>query len=122
LRQDVTKVRLRADVTITQGFQQPELVGLVPVFEVTLEEDRLQLKAYPNPTQEILYLDWENQFQPTGWQYRLVDLNGRVLLTESFRSTTETINTSAYASGMYILQVFDDKKQLVHSVSIEIIH
>lgn len=71
-----------------------------------LEANSTLFKAYPNPADTELYLEFE---QPTIFRYQLVDLLGRILkegVEES--ATTHQIDLQNLEAGSYVLMVFLD--------------
>lgn len=63
----------------------------------------IRFSVYPNPTAGNLLLQTDgNKY----YDYKLMDLQGRVLLRGKVNGTT-TIALEAYARGIYLLQVAD---------------
>lgn len=63
-----------------------------------LESDELNLSIYPNPTNDILYIESNNTFE----KIELIDVLGKTIL--SF-SSSETIDISDVPNGMYTLRM-----------------
>ena len=63
-------------------------------------------KFYPNPTSDYLNIFFKNQEGRKDGIFRLVDMNGRVVL--EFKAdkmeTTYMLDVERYASGIYFLQ------------------
>jgi len=67
-----------------------------------------QLRAFPNPLQDRLYLSWEgNPHQEL--RYRLQNLNGQNLL-EGVYNTQTGINVQALPPGLYLLQLHQNQR------------
>jgi hypothetical protein len=80
------------------------------------------IKVYPNPVKELLYINFEG-VKATANQLRIqvIDQSGRVILSEEFRSqfSSVEVGTTALYPGFYIVQIkLDDqmfsKKIIVH--------
>jgi hypothetical protein len=71
-----------------------------------LDNDQLQLKASPNPTNDnfLLELDWTGSNQKT---VNIYNLNGKVMYQNTLTENT-TIDVSNWNAGMYIVQIDQD--------------
>ncbi|RUT79668.1 T9SS type A sorting domain-containing protein [Ancylomarina longa] len=58
-----------------------------------------QLRFYPNPVRDILYLENLNQVK----QIQLFDLSGRAVLAVQTPNNSVNLNMNALKNGMYIL-------------------
>ena len=75
---------------------------------------RFDGKIYPNPTNDQLFIQPDNE---NAYEWTLTDLSGRTLQTG--KSTGETIlDTRSYTTGMYLLQIKADNKISTHKVLI----
>jgi len=70
-----------------------------------IEDDNLQVKVYPNPASEYVYLDIDVQGD---YWIQLYDLNGKLKLQTQ---NVKQINLNDFASGTYLLQIQTDNKQ-----------
>lgn len=89
------------------GVQQP-----FEFFTVDVEENPdvcLSMSVYPNPSQSIVQLNVENHSMKN-LSYQLFDVSGQMLLTEKINNQISSITLESMASGMYILQVFNNKE------------
>lgn len=93
------------NVSLTQGFQQPDTVFLVgndPLLGV------FDLKLYPNPTKEQLFLEASLQ-QATPLVLVVVDARGRAVLPKHHLPAQVAFQTSldvrTLAEGSYFLQI-----------------
>jgi len=85
------------DVLLTQGIHQGNLV----VTSIRGPEPQIQLKAYPNPVLDILIVETEKQ----DLEYRVVDVNGRVLEDGKIRSVPFELDFTGFPSGIYFLWI-----------------
>lgn len=90
---------------LTQGYHQgvflfvsTEDLGNLP-FNVTL---------FPNPASEFVNVSLKD-ISSTNFEYRLFDINGRVLLTGKFNQPTEQIALSQLANSTYFLKIYNSK-------------
>lgn len=60
------------------------------------------IAVFPNPVQETLFVQHQNAAER--WTYRLYSFNGQLLKTDTF-SREAAIDVSAFAKGMYLLQL-----------------
>jgi hypothetical protein len=63
-------------------------------------------KIYPNPATNVLYVEVNNSSIKT---LNIVDVTGRIVLTQTVSSNREAINTSSLQSGTYFLQLSDGR-------------
>lgn len=61
----------------------------------------VQLKVYPNPTAQLLYVSHPEQ---TTFSIRIVDLNGRQVYLGSI-NTTSPLDLGQYPQGMYVVTI-----------------
>jgi P2-related tail formation protein len=73
-------------------------------------------EAYPNPTENVLTLQYESEEQHERILVSIYDLNGRKLLNQEFTKNNYKqmiqISLSSLSTGMYLLDVRNDKKQI----------
>ena len=67
-------------------------------------EESLEIKVYPNPASIDVTVDATHAVE----FYRISDLQGKLLKSESVQSTQFTITTSDLSSGIYLLTLIDD--------------
>lgn len=79
-------------------------VPLTGVVEPVVSYTASNIKVYPNPTNDILYLDLPNQAEVT---VKVFDVSGKLLLEQV--QASNSINTQPLPSGMYVVQVVDQK-------------
>lgn len=66
-------------------------------------ELRNLIRVYPNPTRDIVYIDADNSFR--GLRYTFFDLNGREALSGVITSSTNRIDISRLAAGIYTIKL-----------------
>jgi hypothetical protein len=95
--------------TATQGVQQPYEIYVLGNDDL----DTIQLVAvvYPNPTVSTVQLQIVNA-ELTGFQYRLFDLNGRIITSGTITQVETTIEMERYPAATYLLQVYSETKKL----------
>ncbi len=71
-----------------------------------LSDDNFKVQLIPNPTHDFVTLEWtsEDHF------VKIVDQTGKCVFEQVFRETTNHINLTDLNSGVYFIQVLDDKK------------
>ena len=85
-------------------------VPLTGVVEPVVSSTASNIKVYPNPTNDILYLDLPNQAEVT---IKVFDVSGKLLLEQV--QASNTINTQPLQSGVYVIQVMDKKGTFVRT-------
>jgi lysyl endopeptidase len=63
------------------------------------ENNLISVAVYPNPVKELLMIQIEGEFT-----YQIMDVNGKLLIGGQSMNTT-SLNTSSFATGMYMLTV-----------------
>lgn len=69
----------------------------------------LVFKAFPNPVQEVISLEFSKPVL-TALDFRIVDMSGRVV--KSGKVATNKISVTGLQHGIYLLQVFDSGKRV----------
>ncbi len=60
---------------------------------------------YPNPARDLVNLQWDN---PQGAvSVRILDLNGRILISREVRTSHITLHVGNYPKGIYLIQISD---------------
>jgi hypothetical protein len=95
--------------TVKQGVIQPYQISVLSGAE--REEIQLSFNVFPNPVQGELTLQIEN-LQTESLQYRLFDINGRLLQNSIIRDASSLISTADLIPATYFLQVLDKDKLL----------
>ena len=86
-----------------EGVQQPyEFVQ-----EVGLEEEIIISAVYPNPTTDIIQIEFENAAQR---KLELFDQNGKLVLNSTCSDSNTSLDLSALAKGSYMLSVHREQK------------
>lgn len=100
--------------TLTQGFHQTRL-GTTSIDEIPVPG--LILSVYPNPFSYLLHLSVdEGDFSKL--QYSLLDIQGKVIVSEKINSDLTNIQMQTFAAGNYLLQVRKKSGELVKSFKV----
>lgn len=92
-------------VTVTQGFHQPELCTVVSTDSP--EIDRLQIQVYPNPASTYWQIDY-TQLDNSGLQYAVLNTLGQTLVARRLtKDGTTRIDCAGWQPGIYLLLVTD---------------
>jgi hypothetical protein len=95
--------------TVKQGVIQPYQISVISGAEQ--EAIQLSFQVFPNPVQGELTLQIEN-LQSENLQYRLFDINGRLLQNSIIRDASSLISTTDLVPATYFMQVLDKDKLL----------
>ena len=71
-----------------------------------IRDSSISVTLYPNPIQTHLFIEW-NKALPA--QYSILDLSGRILLSQSSDRQISTIDFSTFAAGVYYLNIDTEK-------------
>ena len=85
---------------LTQGFQQSKLT-VTAIDE--LRETDVEIKVYPNPTQDFVTIHFSKIMEKPGCL--LFDLSGKLLIQKNIESTDAKIDMTRFAEGAYILKL-----------------
>ena len=93
---------------MAQGVQQP-----YEIYSVGIEESPadISLSTFPNPTQGLLTLEFDD-YANQAMDYQIVDLHGKIMLTERINSAHTQIDLSAFVQGTYFIKVIKDAKSV----------
>lgn len=81
------------------------------------EERRNEVKLYPNPVQDILHVQWSNEFVPH--TALIKDLNGKTLFSQAIDDPEGTMLTNLPQSkGVYVLTLMYDDTETHHKIMI----
>jgi hypothetical protein len=75
--------------------------------EVGLDEEIIISAVYPNPTTDIIQIEFENAAQR---KLELFDQNGKLVLHSTCSDSNTSLDLSALAKGSYMLSVYRDQK------------
>ena len=101
-----------------QGIQQPfEFYNL---FSLSLDDNDIsnfEIKAYPNPTVDLLTLSINNAIV-NNQIVEVYDLNGKVILQKEIIQNETQIDFSQFNAGVYLFNVFDKNHTLIKAFKI----
>ncbi len=99
--------------TLTQGFHQTRLT----VTAVSnLLYPGLEIKVFPNPTQEFITIRFSEYIEDT--RYALYDLRGKLIENKLINSTDTEIDLKKYACGQYILKLTNKSQQAIQTFQV----
>ena len=92
--------------SVVQGVQQT--YDITALLGVEIAAIKLELVAYPNPTQEILTLKIDN-YKNESLTYQLYDLQGKLWDSQSLQGAQTQLDMKDLAVGSYLLSIQDEK-------------
>jgi len=96
-----------AGVTVSQGFQQPNIFSLKEIGD--LSSKNLNLLVYPNPASHSITITSENEIEQS--LIRVADINGKYLLSEKVPNlSSHTMNCASWANGVYLITIQDSQQ------------
>jgi len=101
-----------SEYNLSHGIQQDYRIIDIPTY--TDHEQVMTLVASPNPTPDILYLSVENSASnsQTSLRYDLINANGYRVEGAKLQENQTTIDMQKYASGYYLLRIYDAKQNI----------
>jgi hypothetical protein len=105
----VTETYTGAQNTLTQGFHQGTYI-VTSIDENPLLE--FSITAYPNPTSDLVTIDFPSSEGHGNVKIIVTDLSGKVLQTSEMQSDLEQINFSSYANGTYLITVSQNNQSV----------
>jgi len=85
----------------------------------SLDVEKQQLKVYPNPAQNVITLELENDFTPT--TISVINLQGKTIMQQSWSGSKKcNLVTGNWSPGTYIIRLFDsaNNETIVQKVTI----
>lgn len=73
---------------------------LVESFPSETPDTLYTLRAYPNPAQESVTIEWENPEKQL-YQLRMVDMQGKIISTQNTIESSVTVSLKGFAKGIY---------------------
>ncbi len=98
---------------LTQGFHQSKLT-VTAIDALSLTE--MELKVYPNPTSDFVVVHINNA-EVTA-RFALFDFSGKMLSQKPITATDTRLDMLQYASGTYVLKLFDEEEHPIQSFKI----
>lgn len=98
---------------LTQGFQQSGFI-ITTLEEIT--PFNYQVKAFPNPAGDYIYLEANKEFE---MDIRLFDLNGKQIMSTESRNKLTQLNFVGLPNAAYMLYVRDKYGTMVKSFQIQ---
>ena len=92
--------------SVAQGIQQT--YDIVALLGAEISAIKLELVAYPNPTQEILTLKINN-YKNEKLTYQLYDLQGKLWNSQSVKGSQTQLDMNDLAVGTYLLSIQDEE-------------
>lgn len=96
--------------SVAQGVQQPYEISVVTGLAEAVNIN-LQLKVYPNPTNDFLNLVAE-EFNNQSLSYILFDINGQILQNQKLSEKETTISMEFLVPATYFLKVLNEQEEI----------
>lgn len=76
------------------------------------DKSYLSINIYPNPLTEYLNVEIASNNNFKECKYQIVDLNGRILISNIITGSKNRINVAELSSGLYFFQIYSSNKLL----------
>ncbi len=90
------------------GIQQPKLNIVSTTINEQKNENNLVL-VYPNPTTDVVFINTKETLEET--YYELTDVTGKIITSNNFYTTNESIDFKSYSEGIYYLKIYNSNKK-----------
>ena len=98
-------------LTITNDCGDVTIIDTVSITTVGIEDVIGSFEMYPNPANEIVYMNFNEGIADKDVSIVIYDLHGRVVASQSILNKNHQINTSSYLPGTYFVKIIADKYQ-----------
>jgi hypothetical protein len=89
----------RGGLTIFFGISEIPVGNMDPIVET---RRALSLQVYPNPVQDILFIQFEGNYRMQG---KILDLQGRIVRSLGNVQNGQNIDVSEFLAGVYLLKI-----------------
>ncbi|MFC4162496.1 T9SS type A sorting domain-containing protein [Epilithonimonas zeae] len=90
--------------TVSSGSQQPYEISM-HLSVVDIKNKNIDIKIYPNPFSENVSVKFSQDYKKEKYDYRIFDLNGRLIIKGELRETANILNLQNLSIGNYILEI-----------------
>ncbi|SDF52250.1 T9SS type A sorting domain-containing protein [Epilithonimonas hungarica] len=99
--------RSNSSLSVSEGVQQP--YEITETMGVDISEISLNIKIFPNPTQDILNLkiDFSDYNR---YHYEIYDSSSKILMSKAVTSKNTAMSISSYPAALYYLKVTKNGK------------
>lgn len=107
------------NIKLGQGFTSSAVQSTTVTAIQEADKELLQVKLYPNPASDLLFLDIENCKDPN-IQISIYDISGKLISKETYVAQNNHIgiNTQHWQTGSYLLQLSNSAGLTLGSYSI----
>jgi hypothetical protein len=102
-------------LSLSQGIHQGDYQIVTGIFNIQAQS--IAFKAFPNPFQDFLNIDIQENIHDSEIQYALIDVLGRTMSSGNLSKGINRVETHSLPSGTYILRFIKASEDL-KSVSI----
>ncbi|TAF76423.1 MAG: T9SS C-terminal target domain-containing protein [Bacteroidetes bacterium] len=102
--------------SIGLGVQQPLIISPITGIKGS-ERLTISCNIHPNPSSDFVVLGWDASFEVSSVNYKIADINGKNIVSATAQNQTK-IEVSNFATGMYIITVYDTKNKFIKSFNL----
>ena len=97
--------------TVSSGTQQPYEISMY-LSVVDISNKSIDVKIYPNPFSENVFVKFSEGFGKEKYTYRIIDQNGRIINKGNLRESSNILNLQNLSTGNYILEINQSGKTI----------
>lgn len=110
----------RNAITLTQGFQQPNIEDLTGT--MFIKDKKLEIVLFPNPTFDKITLKFLSD-DIFFLEYQIFDISGKEVSRSAIinlrKQNAQIIDLSGFESGQYYLVIFDEQRLVIKTLGIQ---
>jgi len=108
-----TNLDFNASEKIWEFFAQYDINGRITTSVDLLDKNNVKVNISPNPFQDVVNINWENSSLNT---IQVINTLGEVIQIKNIEGTTSSsLYSKDWSQGIYFLQFFNEKNELVGS-------
>lgn len=114
----IKNVEIRWPSGLVENFENLSINAINNLVEGTgnmkiIETKKINVNIYPNPTKELIHLDFKNEKSANSFQIKLMDTSGKLILQQHIQKTKQhTINIQSLQKGIYVLHIQSDNQNI----------
>ncbi len=111
-----TKLDIASAGGLGGGFGSGFLIhsSCVAITNINKIEENKSIGVFPNPVNELLYID--APFLSATITIKLIDVSGRIILSENASESKKVLNLQSFEKGLYLLVMQDDTRTYVKQI------
>ena len=94
-----------------------DLTGVVTAIDAPFNKT-LQVKVYPNPASELLFLEVLDAQVTSAYSFELINVTGSIVAEGLLNKNSTSIDISSFSGGTYYLKFYDEQSKMVNQAPV----